>query len=84
MQFLPPVRYLLLSKAAATQKSMCGTETILSIKKGKVEVILSAELYWCCVTIFGGTWFKGQLGEFIVGPGAERKGKRALPSVWAV
>lgn len=69
----------------------CGTATILSIKKGKVQVILlqgktavSAESYWCCVTIFGGTRFEGALGEINVGPGAERETERALLLVWAV
>lgn len=45
MQFLLRVRDLLLSKAAETQKSMCGTETIFSIKKGKMQVILLQENY---------------------------------------
>lgn len=45
MQFQLHVRDLLLSKAAVTQKSMCGTETILSIKKRKVQVILLQEKY---------------------------------------
>lgn len=45
MQFRLHVRDLLLSKAAVTQESMCGAETVLSIKKGKVQVILLQKTY---------------------------------------
>lgn len=89
MRFLLRARDLLLSKTAATQKSMGGTETILSSKKeesagNSTAGKLSVELYWCCVTIFSGTWLEGVLDGINVGPGAEGERKRARPLVGAV